>query len=218
MGLQSKSVPEFKDVCTDLPVGWGCLQFDEFPIIKPSPSSGPTMYGLLAVIDEALQLVTLGHPVRKLQDSAFEVGNGDATCASFHLVSLWEIRSREILMTPALCFMTVDKPLKIRLPAYSLQAGFITLNPGNVQVPVLLPPSATAGNLPRCELPGPIWLQYLQGQVCQWPVEDVATYMNQDRRNNWSDLVKTQYGTRLLCMCRTLTFILVLKVLLSCMH
>lgn len=88
-------MPEFKDVCTDLPMWWVCLQFDEFPIIKPSPSSGPTLYSLLAFIDEALQRVTMGHPVRNLQDSAFEVGNGDATCASLHLISFSEIRSRE---------------------------------------------------------------------------------------------------------------------------
>ena len=116
-------------------------------------------------------------------------------------------------MTPVLCFMTVYTPLKIRLPAYPLQAHFITVNIGQcpVGVPVLLPPSATAGDLPCCELPGPIWLQRLQGHAYKWPVEELATHMNQDRRNNWSDLGKTKYGTRLLCMCCTWIVLLCLR-------
>lgn len=124
---------------------------------------------------------------------------------------LSEIRSREPLMTP--CFMTGDKPLKIRLPAYSLQAAFVTLEmgPHPVRVPVLLPATATFGNLRCCELPGPIWLQYLHGQAYKWPVEDVATHMDQDGRKNWSDLIETPDGTRLLCMCCTLIFCLSLR-------
>ena len=73
-------------VCTDLTVPCNLVQFDEFPMIKSSSTSDPTLYSLLAFIDGALQLFTLGYQVRELQDSTFEVGNGDATCASLHSI------------------------------------------------------------------------------------------------------------------------------------
>ena len=129
--------------------------------------------------------------------------------SSLHLFCL---SSEAVLTTPALCFVvTVNKSLKIRLPAYSLQAGFVTLNIWQCPVPVLLSPSATAADLPRCELPGPIWLQRLQGHACRWPLENVPTYMNQDRWKTWSDVIKNQYGARLLGMCCTWIFILALQ-------